>query len=106
MGEQIKHQPGQDLLSKDGFMQAPTLVRLPPGDSLFDDGSLEGKIQFDPYRKTEYRVEFVAVSTSQWNDPNIGIVRYEINFSVEGNEPQMILKFQIYPKTGRSSSFC
>ena len=29
----------------------------------------------------------MAVSTSQWNDPNIGIVRYEINFSVEGNEP-------------------
>ena len=50
VGEQIKHQPGQDLLSKDGFMQAPTLVRLPPGIHFFDDGSLEGKIQFDPYR--------------------------------------------------------
>ena len=40
VGEQIKHQPGQDLLSKDGFMQAPTLVRLPPGVSFFDNGTL------------------------------------------------------------------
>ena len=105
VGEQIKHQPGQDLLSKDGFMQAPTLVRLPPGIRFFDDGSLEGKIQFDPHRKTEYRVEFVAVSTSDWNDPNIGIVRYEITFSVEGNEPPDDFEVSAFAKKQEDARF-
>ena len=70
-----------------GFMQAPTLVRLPPGVTFSDDGSLVGKIEFDPYRNKSYDVNFVAVSTEYWDDDSIGIIRLEVDFTVEGNEP-------------------
>jgi hypothetical protein len=63
------------------------LVRLPPGVRFSDDGALVGKVLFDPHRGTAYRVEFVAVSTADWDNPGVGIVRLEITFVVEGNEP-------------------
>ena len=66
-------------------MQCPTLVRLPPGLSFSDDGSLKGRISFDPHRDTEYQVEFIAVSTAAWDDHSIGLVRLQISLRVEGN---------------------
>ncbi|CAD7963660.1 unnamed protein product [Amoebophrya sp. A120] len=75
-----------DLLSKSGFMQRPTLVRLPPGVRFADDGSLKGKIRFDPHRESSYKVEFVAVSAVDWKDPKIGLVRLEITFTVTDND--------------------
>lgn len=69
-----------------GFLQCPTLVRLPPGVRFADDGSLAGVVQFDPHREEEYRVEFVAVSTVAWQDSAVGLVRLEIAFDVAGNE--------------------
>ncbi|MEM6733589.1 MAG: hypothetical protein AAF658_18665, partial [Myxococcota bacterium] len=68
-------------------MQCPTLVRLPPGVRFSDDGSLIGEVRFDPHREAAYEVVFVAVSTSDWDNADVGIVRLEIRFSVEGNEP-------------------
>ena len=68
-------------------MQCPTLVQLPPGVRFSDNGSLHGKVRFDPHRGATYRVDFVAVSTADWDDPTVGIVRLEIAFIVEGNEP-------------------
>ena len=68
-------------------MQAPTLVRLPPGVIFSDDGSLTGKISYDPHRDSQYDVDFVAVSTNQWNDESTGIIRLEIRFTVNDNEP-------------------
>ena len=68
-------------------MQCPTLVRLPPGVRFSDDGALAGEVRFDPHRDATYRVEFVAVSTADWDDDAVGIVRLEITFVVEGNEP-------------------
>ncbi|MEC7518605.1 MAG: hypothetical protein VYE22_02005 [Myxococcota bacterium] len=73
--------------SRGGFMQAPTLVRLPPGVRFFDDGSLAGEVRFDPHRAARYQVELVAASTAEWDDAAVGIVRLEITFVVEGNEP-------------------
>ena len=51
-----------------GFLQAPTLARLPPGVIFSDDGTLSGKVRFDPYREMNYDVDFVAVSTAKWDD--------------------------------------
>ncbi|MEM6473282.1 MAG: hypothetical protein AAF802_27220 [Planctomycetota bacterium] len=87
VGDAFSHHGGEGLPSEEGFMQCPTLVRLPPGVRFFDNGSLEGRLRFDPHRDAAYRVEFVAVSTARWNDPSIGIVRLEVSFEVEGNEP-------------------
>ena len=70
-----------------GFMQCPTLVRLPPGVRFTDDGALAGVVRFDPFRAAKYEVEFVAVSTAGWEDAAVGIVRLEITFVVEANEP-------------------
>lgn len=78
---------GEGPPSRGGFGQCPTLVRLPPGVRFSDDGALAGEIQFDPHRDATYRVDFVAVSTVDWDDPDVGIVRLEISFVVEGNEP-------------------
>ncbi|MFN3199566.1 MAG: hypothetical protein ACE366_14265 [Bradymonadia bacterium] len=80
------HHPGEGLPSGGGFMQCPTLVRLPPGVRFSDDGALNGKVQFDPHREATYTVEFVAVSTADWDDPAVGLVRLEITLVVEGNE--------------------
>jgi len=71
-----------------GFMQSPTLPRLPPGLRFFDDGALSGAITYDPLRAEAYSVEFAAVSTRQWDDPSVGLVRLEITFTVTGNVPQ------------------
>ena len=68
-------------------MQSPTLVRLPPGLHFSDDGALVGEVRFDPHRDPAYEVEFVAVSTACWDDPAVGLVRLEIRFVVEGNQP-------------------
>ncbi|MEM1061017.1 MAG: hypothetical protein AAF532_14685 [Planctomycetota bacterium] len=87
VGDSIHHRPAEGLPGDGGFMQCPTLVRLPPGVRFSDDGSLTGEVRFDPHRDAAYGVEFVAVSTARWDDPAIGIVRSEITFRVEGNEP-------------------
>ncbi len=71
----------------EGYLQCPTLMRLPPGLRFADDASLSGSIQFDPYRKHSYQVEFVAVSTAFWKDPEMGLIRLEIRFQVSGNTP-------------------
>ena len=68
-------------------MQAPTLVRLPPGVIFSDDGGLSGQIDYDPHRESQYDVDFVAVSTNQWNDESIGLIRLEIHFKVNDNQP-------------------
>ena len=78
---------GAEETTRGGFMQCPTLVRLPPGVRFSDDGSLSGEVRFDPYRNAAYGVEFVAVSTVEWNNPAVGIVRLEITFDVAGNAP-------------------
>ncbi|MEM9193024.1 MAG: hypothetical protein AAGF12_27870, partial [Myxococcota bacterium] len=87
VGDSMHHPAGEDLPSREGFMQCPTLVRLPPGVRFSDDGALAGEVRFDPHRDAAYRVEFVAVSTADWDDAAVGIVRLEITFVVEGNEP-------------------
>ena len=87
VGDSIKCPADGHYASKEGFSQAPTLVRLPPGVRFFDDGTLSGEILFDPSRPSSYQVNFVAVSTADWSDDQIGLVRLEISFIIEGNEP-------------------
>jgi len=87
VGDAVHLPAGEDLPGAGGFMQCPTLVRLPPGVRFSDDGALAGEVRFDPHRGATYRVDFVAVSTAEWDDPAVGIVRLEIAFVVEGNEP-------------------
>ena len=87
VGDSLNHEPEGFLLNKIGFMQAPTLVRLPPGVIFSDDGSLSGQIDFDPHRDSQYDVDFVAVSTNQWNDESTGLIRLEIHFTVNDNQP-------------------
>jgi hypothetical protein len=87
VGQSLRHPASDGPANRGGFMQCPTLVRLPPGIRFTDDGSLAGEVRFDPHRDTAYAVEFVAVSTTDWDDPALGIVRLEITFVVEGNEP-------------------
>ncbi len=79
------HHPAS--LSRKGFLQCPTLVRLPPGVRFSDDGALTGEVRFDPEREEAYQVNFVAVSTADWDDPAVGLLRLEISFVVEGNKP-------------------
>ena len=67
--------------------QCPTLVRLPPGVSFSDEGVLSGTVAFDPHREERYSVEFVAVSTADWDTGTSGLVRLEIRFLIEGNVP-------------------
>lgn len=85
VGDAVDH-PASEGPPSSGFMQCPTLVRLPPGVRFSDDGALAGEVRFDPHRDATYRVEFVAVSTASWDDPAVGLVRLEITFLVEGNE--------------------
>ena len=87
VGDSIKFSAGERCSIKDGFSQAPTLMRLPRGIRFSDDGTLSGEVQFDPYRGPSYQVNFVAVSTANWSDDQIGLVRLEISCLVEGNEP-------------------
>ena len=87
VGEGIHHNLDQFSFTKKGFMQAPTIVKLPPGVLFSDEGVLTGELRYDPYRGPSYDVDFVAVSTVDWDDASAGIVRLEIRFTVEGNEP-------------------
>ncbi|MEL6338602.1 MAG: hypothetical protein AAFQ65_01710 [Myxococcota bacterium] len=87
VGEALHHPADEASPSRGGFLQCPTLVRLPPGVRFSDDGALNGAIRFDPHRDATYRVEFVAVSTVAWDDAEVGIIRLKISFVVEGNEP-------------------
>lgn len=86
VGESLHHPAGDGPLPKRGFLQCPTLVRLPPGVRFTDDGALAGEVRFDPHRDAAYEVEFVAVSAAAWDDPAVGLVRLEITFVVDGNE--------------------
>ena len=97
VGDVLDQKPDGLLLDKKGFMQAPTLVRLPPGVVFSDDGALAGEIRYDPHRNANYDVNFVAVSTADWNDNSVGLIRLEIRFTVEGNQPPSnfdVLAFQ------------
>ena len=87
VGDKLTQNPDDFLSDKTGFLQAPTLVRLPPGITFSDEGYLSGNVRYDPHRKYDYEVNFVAVSTTDWNDDSVGIVRLEIKFEVEGNRP-------------------
>ena len=87
VGDKLTQNPDDFLSNKTGFLQAPTLVRLPPGITFSDEGYLSGNVRYDPHRKLDYEVNFVAVSTTDWNDDSVGIVRLEIKFEVEGNRP-------------------
>ncbi|MEM8733930.1 MAG: hypothetical protein AAGG44_06905 [Planctomycetota bacterium] len=87
VGDSIQLPDAESLPSQIGFMQSPTLVRLPPGIRFSDEGKLTGEVLFDPHRDGTYKVEFVAVSTAYWDDPAVGVVRLEITFVVVGNQP-------------------
>ena len=50
IGASIHCLAGQSALSKTGYSQCPTLVRLPPGLHFSDEGTLSGQVQFDPSR--------------------------------------------------------
>ena len=69
-----------------GFCRRQPLY-VTPGITLSDDGGLSGTIQFDPHRAEEYEVNFIAVSTNNWQDEAIGIIRYEVSFKVVDNIP-------------------
>ena len=86
-GSQVDMKPDESLLVRSGFLQAPTLVRLPPGLTFSDDGALCGEVAFDPHRGSFYAVDFVAVSTVEWQNEQVGLVRLEISFVVEDNDP-------------------
>ncbi|MEM1067507.1 MAG: hypothetical protein AAGI63_01335 [Planctomycetota bacterium] len=87
VGDSIPSRVEESLPSKEGFMQCPTLARLPPGVHFRDNGRLSGEVRFDPHRDATYNVDFVAVSTINWDDPAVGLIRLEVTFVVEGNEP-------------------
>ena len=87
VGDSINQHHDEFLQDKIGFLQAPTLVRLPPGVIFSDDGNLTGQIRYDPHRDSQYDLDFVAVSTNQWNDESTGIIRLEIRFTINDNEP-------------------
>ena len=87
VGTAIHHAVTEDALPKKGYGQCPTLVRLPPGVSFSDEGVLSGTVAFDPHREERYSVEFVAVSTADWDTGTSGLVRLEIRFLIEGNVP-------------------
>ena len=87
LGDTISQDKEEFLENRVGFMQAPTLVRLPPGITFSDEGYLSGLVKYDPHRAEEYDVDFVAVSTKDWADQSTGIIRLEIRFTIEGNLP-------------------
>ena len=84
-GDSVDFNPDNFIVDAGGFLQAPTLVRLPPGLTFGDNGSLKGTISYDPHREEQYDVNFVAVSTNKWQDTDIGIIRYEILLNIEQN---------------------
>ena len=86
VGESLRHRVADGVLTKVGYAQCPTLLDF-PGITFSDDGELSGVIAFDPCRNDSYEVEFVAVSTADWDTDGIGLVRIETRFTVEGNEP-------------------
>lgn len=86
VGDTVQLAAAED--SKGGFMQCPTLPRLPPGLRFSDDGALNGTIRYDPLRPESYTVEFVAVSTAEWSTASLGLVLLDITFTVEGNRPK------------------
>ncbi|MEM9016502.1 MAG: hypothetical protein AAGC68_05775 [Verrucomicrobiota bacterium] len=104
IGESVHYAPSDILPCHEGFLQCPMLVRLPPGLRFSDDGTLTGKVQFDPHRKADYRVDFVAVSTASWNDEEVGIVRLEITFLVEGNEPPVGFDLKAFQREQEQAS--
>ena len=59
VGEQLDYKLDDSFPIKDGFLQAPTLPRLPPGIEFSDSGNLSGIVQFDPYRDSSYDVELL-----------------------------------------------
>ena len=85
VGEEINYRAIAHNQVKEGFLQCPTMVRLPPGIQFYDDGSLNGVVQFDPNKEASYKVNFVAVSTVHWKNTNIGLFRLELTFIVEDN---------------------
>ena len=98
LGDEIKFSLSEEHAGKSGFMQNPTLVRLPPGIHFSDDASLIGKVHFDPHRESEYSVDFVAVSTVDWNN-EVGIIRLEINFEIVDNNPGDNFDVKSFEKT-------
>ncbi|MEM9282425.1 MAG: hypothetical protein AAGA96_11400 [Verrucomicrobiota bacterium] len=104
VGDSVHHPAGEGSPRHEGFLQCPMLVRLPPGIRFADDGTLAGEVQFDPHRDAEYRVDFVAVSTATWNDEKVGIVRLEIRFVVEGNEPPAGFDLKAFKREQQQSS--
>ncbi len=98
VGDSIGDLANQDFKVGEGFLQAPTLMRLPPGLGFSDDGTITGEVRFDPHREAVYSVEFVAVSTAAWDNPEIGIVRLEMNFQVEGNQPPKDFEEDIFSR--------
>ena len=86
VGDMLDSSTQEPLLSRKGFLQAPMLARLPPGLSFSDEGHLSGEVAYDPGKPATYEVNFVAVSTADWADEAIGVVRLEMVFTVEGNE--------------------
>ena len=85
VGDTLTQNPDDFLLNKIGFMQAPTLVRLPPGITFNDNGILNGKIGHDLHRGSSYEVDFVD-STEYWDDESTGLIRLEVHFTVNNNE--------------------
>ncbi len=89
VGQAIQRQIIEKPLPQDGYGQAPTLIRLPPGLTFSDGGMLSGTVAFDPTRGDTYKVDFVAVSTADWMQSETGLVRVEISFVVEDNAPPL-----------------
>lgn len=87
VGTSIYHRLTEGISVKNGYGQAPTLVRLPPGIAFSDDGILSGEVAFDPHRGETYAVDFVAVSTAQWGEETVGLVRLEVSFTIQENLP-------------------
>ncbi|MEM7698738.1 MAG: hypothetical protein AAF236_10075, partial [Verrucomicrobiota bacterium] len=104
VGDSVHQAAGEMTPCEEGFLQSPMLVRLPPGLRFADDGTLTGDVQFDPYRDAEYQVDFIAVSTAAWDDEDVGIVRLEIAFVVEGNEPPDGFDLETFRRTQHQAS--
>ena len=82
VGDMLDSSTQKPLLSRKGFLQAPMLARLPPGLSFSDEGHLSGEVAYDPVKPATYEVNFVAVSTADWADEAIGVVRLEMVFTL------------------------
>ncbi len=98
VGASVHRQVTEGLATKEGYAQAATLVRLPPGLSFSDDGILSGEVRFDPHRDDTYTIDFVAVSTADWANDDIGLVRLEVTLVVEGNAPPASFNMTTFTK--------